>query len=323
MPENELIAIPAPDLFSLALAPMSARVSALEQAWALPEDPGPLPSRSVQIAGLIVAETVRLIRLGNRSELTEGALELAQLIARVETEAIASVHPESHRLASAAAVVLGAASAPSSGGGEMAVLRSWNGKAREAVELLTRAHDKALARTELRSALGDPTESHLSHLLADLEVSGLAVRIREGKTVTVHLGPTGRSEQVQEQLAPRQPPSLKYWSPMRDFDVVRSDPGYVTHHMITFGHTGAVTTDTGALVSVCEQYRPLSAKHEIPRFSHRDEFSKTRAPVVDAPSGDITRDVHDYLRGLEEEGGDEETVAEESPLLAGLGANWE
>src|SRR4051794_8239801 len=132
MSENERTAIPTPDLFSLALAPMSARVSTLEQAWTVPEDPGPLPSHTVQIAGLIVAETVRLIRLGSRSELADGALELTQLVARAEADTVASAYPESYRLASGAAVVLGAASAPSSGGGEMAVLRSWNGKAREA-----------------------------------------------------------------------------------------------------------------------------------------------------------------------------------------------
>lgn len=309
MPENERTAIPTPDLFSLALAPMSARVSTLEQAWTVPEVPGPLPSHTVQIAGLIVAETVRLIRLGSRSELAEGALELTQLVARAEADTVASAHPEPYRLASGAAVVLGAASAPSSGGGEMAVLRSWNGKAREAVEMLSRAHDKALARTELRSALGDPTESHLSHLLADLEASGLAVRIREGKTVTVHLGPTGRSEQVQEQLAPSQPPSLKYWGPMRDLDVVGSELGFVT-------------MDAGTLASVGEQYRPLPPKHETLRFSYRDEFSKGRGLVIDAPSGDIAPDVHDYLRGLEEGGGDEETIAEQG-VLAVVGANGE
>jgi hypothetical protein len=314
MPENERTAIPAPDLFSLALAPMSARVSALEQAWALPEEPGPLPPLSVQIAGLIIAETVRLIRLGNRSELAEGALELAQLVARAEAETIVNSHPESHRLASGAAVVLGAASAPSSGGGEMVVLRSWNGKAREVVELLSRAHDKALARTELRSALGDPTESHLSHLLADLEASGLAVRIREGKTVTVHLGPTGRSEQVQEQFTPPQPPSLKYWGPMRDLDVVRGDSGYVTHHMIMFGRKGTMTMDMGALVGIRDQYRPLSVKREALRFSNRDEFSKGGA-AVDALSGDLAYDVRDYLS-------DERTIAEEG-VLVGLDANRE
>jgi DNA-binding transcriptional ArsR family regulator len=218
MPENDKTDPLSTDLFSLALAPMSARVRALEFAWDQPEKPGPLPSRTVQIAGLIVAETVRLIRLGGRPELTEGALELAQLMARPGIEEIAVAHPESHRLAGGSSVVLGVASAPSSGGGELAMLRSWNGKAREAVELLSRAHGRALARSELRSELGDLTESHLSHLLSDLESSGLALRIREGKTVTVHLGPTGRSEPVQERLASHQLPSLKYSGPARDFD---------------------------------------------------------------------------------------------------------
>lgn len=318
MPENERVAVRTSDLFSLALAPMSARVSALKQAWALPEEPGPLPTRSVQIAGLVVAETVRLIRLGDRSELAEGALELARLIARAEIEAIASVYPESHRLASGAAVVLGAASAPSSGGGEMAVLRSWNGKAREAVELLSQAHDKALARTELRSALGDPTESHLSHLLADLESSGLAVRIREGRTVTVHLGPTGRSEQVQDQLAPRRPPSLKYWSPMRDLDVVSDELSYVTPHMIMLRGMGPMKMDTGALVGAFGHYRASPFRGETPRLPYREEFDKVYRPMIDAPSGDIASQAHGYPRELEEGEDSEETIVEEG-VFAMLG----
>jgi hypothetical protein len=323
MPENKRTAIPAPDLFSLALAPMSARVNALEQAWTLPEESGSLPSRSVQIAGLIVAETVRLIRLGDRSELADSALELAQLVARAEADAVAAIHPESHRLASGAALVLGAASAPSSGGGEMAVLRSWNGKAREAVELLSQAHDKALTRIELRSALGGPTESHLSHLLADLEASGLAVRIREGKTVTVHLGPNGRSEEVQERLAPRQPPSLKHWGPMRDLDVVGAGFAYATHHLITLGSTGATAMDTGTLVGSLDQRRSLPLWHEIQRFSTGDELRKSRRSAIDAPFGDIASEFRDYLGELDEEEGEglEETIAENA--LVGLGASGE
>ncbi len=218
MPLNDGTELVLTDLFSLALKPLSARVRALDQAWQQPEELGPLPSRAVQIAGLIIAETVRLIRVGGRAELAEGALELTQLVVRPDSETLAVDHPESFRLASGASVVLGVANAPSSGGGELAVLRSWNGRAREAVELLNQAHGKAIPRSELRQALGDLTESHLSHLLADLEASGLAVRIREGKTVVVHLGPTGRGDLVQGQLSSRELPDLKYRGPARDVD---------------------------------------------------------------------------------------------------------
>lgn len=193
----------SPDLLSLSLRPMAARVAALEAEWTLPEKAGPLPSRAVQIAGLIVAETVRLIRLGSREELASSALELAQVSLRAERSPAASLNPEAVRLLGGASLVLGAASAPSAAAGEEAVLRSWNGRARQAVEILSHASGKAVPRAELRARLGNLGESYLSHLLADLEASGLAVRIKEGKTVTVHLGPVGREDHVQERFAPR------------------------------------------------------------------------------------------------------------------------
>ena len=193
----------SPDLLSLSLRPMAARVAAIEAEWALPAKASSLPPRAVQIAGLIVAETVRLIRLGTREELAASALELAQLSLRAERSLVAKLNPEAVRLVGGASLVLGAAGAPSSSGGEEAVLRSWNGRARQAVEILSHASGQALPRAELRARLGNLGESYLSHLLADLEASGLAVRIKEGRTVTVHLGPTGREEHVQERVAPQ------------------------------------------------------------------------------------------------------------------------
>jgi DNA-binding transcriptional ArsR family regulator len=208
--------LPSADLLGLALAPMGERVAALRFEWGRTEEPGPFPSRAVQVAGLVVGETVRLIRLGDRSEVTGAARELSKLVAGHTPDAAVS-HPESYRLAAGASVVLGAAGSPSSAGAEFAVLRSWNGKAKQAVELLNRAHGKALARSELRAELGDLTESHLSHLLADLESAGLALRIKEGRTVTVHLGPTAKRDHVQERLT-KEPLPVAFRSTERDID---------------------------------------------------------------------------------------------------------
>lgn len=208
--------LPSADLLGLAMAPMGERIAALRIEWSRAEDPGPLPSRAVQVAGLVVGETVRLIRLGDRSEVTGAARELSKLVARYTPDA-ATRHPESYRLAAGASVVLGAAGSPSSAGAEFAVLRSWNGRAKRAVELLNRAHGQALARSELRAELGDLTESHLSHLLADLESAGLALRIKEGRTVTVHLGPIAKREHVQERLT-KDPLPVRFRSTERDLD---------------------------------------------------------------------------------------------------------
>ena len=204
------------DLLSLARAPLGERLRALLAAAGTPDLGAAVPPRAVQIAGLVVAEAIRLIRLGTREDLSAAALEAAEAMLDPATEVLGRLHPEAHRLMSGASVALGAASSPTSEGAELTVLRSWNGRAREAVALLMAADGQAMARSVLRTRLGNLSESHLSHLLADLEAAGLAVRIRGGRTVTVHLGPAARHEHVRELVAPTAYPGWRGHGAERD-----------------------------------------------------------------------------------------------------------
>lgn len=193
----------ARDLLSLAVAPMSDLLAALDtEARSAPvreQDRRRMPSRALQISHLVVAETVRLIRVGTRPELSAAAVATTGMLARASGQRLADHHREAHRLLAGASVVLGAANSPASSAGELTVLRSWNGKASEAVALISQAPDYELPRARLRELLGID-ESHMSHLLADLEASGLVVRRRFGREVTVYLGPTGHTDRVQERL---------------------------------------------------------------------------------------------------------------------------
>jgi DNA-binding transcriptional ArsR family regulator len=154
-----------------------------------------VPSRAKQIGDLVVAEAIRLIRLGTRVEVADAAVA----VSRAVLGTAASQHAEVKRLLFVASTALTTASAASSNGGELSVLRSWNGKALEAVRLISMVPGQALARATLRAKLG-VAESYLSHLLSDLEAAGLADRIHAGRSVTVHLGPTARMEHVQRLL---------------------------------------------------------------------------------------------------------------------------
>jgi hypothetical protein len=189
-----------PDLFSLAEASMAELAAALEDDETFAGDEHGAPSRARQIGELIVAEAVRLIRLGTRTELSGAAVELAKTLAGPKAEELEERHPEAHMLASAASITLGAATSPSSGGSELTVLRAWGGKALEAVSAISQTDRDEMPRAQLRACLGDLDESHMSHFLADLEASGLIVRIREGRTVTVRLGSAAQSRQVRELL---------------------------------------------------------------------------------------------------------------------------
>ena len=199
-----------PDLITLARAPLAGRIAALESVWSEPDPEGPLPARPVQISGLIVAESIRLIRQGTTVELADSSLAVARAMNRPEGRTLPQRHPEAYRLLTGATVALAAASAPSSPAAGRTVLRSWNGKAEEALRILTHSPGRSLARAELRKRLGEPTESHLSHLLSELEAAGLIGRFREGRSVTVHLGRAAGDEDVQELIAPRPAPT---WGP--------------------------------------------------------------------------------------------------------------
>jgi DNA-binding transcriptional ArsR family regulator len=188
---QDLTHAPRPrDLLSLKSAPIGTMLGALAEASTGAHDQEGVPPRAVQLADLIVAEVVRLIRLGTRTELTESAAAVSRAMIDASATRLTENYPEASRLFSAAAVALAAAVAPSSNGGEAAVLRSWNGKALQAVRLVAQSNDQSVARSELREALDITDESHLSHLLADLEAAGLIERSKQGRHVIVHLGPT-------------------------------------------------------------------------------------------------------------------------------------
>lgn len=186
-----------PDLFSLSRAPLHELIAELELGK---EDSvtSEWTNRRRQVATLLVSEAVRLIRLGNQKELADGAVLLTRVAASGCSGRVNDEHIRSR--VEAAAIVVSAASSPNSRGGELQVLRSWNGMALKATALVSRSNECSIPRSDLRATLG-LEESHLSHLLGDLEAAGLVVRTAHGRCVTLHLGPTGREPHVQQVLA--------------------------------------------------------------------------------------------------------------------------
>ncbi|HEX4116434.1 MAG TPA: hypothetical protein VHY18_11240 [Solirubrobacteraceae bacterium] len=186
------------DLLSLMSAPVSELLEELAAAADGAHDEPGVPARALQLADMLMAEVVRLIRLGTRAQLSRAAEDLAQAIVDPGAEQLEQSAPEAHELLMSSASALAAAVAPSSSGGEIAVLRSWRGKAREALALIARAPEQGLARADLQAALGDMEGSHLSHVLADLDSAGLIERIKAGREVIIHLGPTAYTEHVKQ-----------------------------------------------------------------------------------------------------------------------------
>ena len=200
------------DLLALSKAPLSELLEALAKETSLREPGAAAPPRANQIARLVVAEAVRLIRLGTQSEVVDAAAEISRAIMQPKMKELAKLYPDAMRRVEAASVMLGAAAPASSGGGELTVLRSWNGKAREALAIINQEPSGAIQRADLRAKLG-VDESYLSHLLRDLEGAGLIDRVRFGRRMKVRLAPKALSEHVQDQLTAVPDPR---WNEKRD-----------------------------------------------------------------------------------------------------------
>jgi DNA-binding transcriptional ArsR family regulator len=167
--------------------------------------------RFAQLGRLIVAEAVRLIRLGGTSEIAEQAALLTREATGNRGQRLRSAGAPAFDSVNAAALVLTAAALPSGRGGELAVFRGWNGKARAVAARVASSTQGYVARSDLRDSLG-LSESHLSHILSDLEEAGLVLRIRHGREVRVHAGAKASLPHVKELLGltdtPRVPDQL-------------------------------------------------------------------------------------------------------------------
>lgn len=192
-----------PDYMALRDASMDQLVAALHAVSHGIDDPA-LPRATRQVAETILGRAVRIVRTGTLDEALDATLSLSGALMGSLAQVLGERDPDALKLVSAAELTLAAAYAPDSEAGQVPVLRKWNGRAVDVVALLQTAKGNALPRAELRERLRVDDESHLSHILRDLEVAGLIRRSRSGRSVTVHLGPTVSDEAVQEAIRARQ-----------------------------------------------------------------------------------------------------------------------
>jgi len=177
-----------PDVLRLGTAPLEQLLDVLCELAA----GGQQIDAMAVVADLAVDESIRLVRRGSRSEIVAAASALSHVLGGPRGRSIQAVAPGSHDTVAGLLPVLDAASSAAGRDGDALVLRSWNGKAREAVKLIAQTPERRLARAELRRRL-DVSESYLSHLLADLEAASLVERIGAPgqRGVDIHLAGRG------------------------------------------------------------------------------------------------------------------------------------
>ncbi len=191
-------AIP-PDLTGLDGADFEAEIRPLLEILA--EAPSPKPAERVQ--ALLLNRALTLLRTGARSEIDDEAYALERFLASEHGESLHHRGEQGREVyggLAAIARLLTAAADRADAPAIESILRNHRGRGRQVLEILAE-HGAAMPRAALRARLA-MSESHLSHVLRELEEPDLIVRYRQGKEVMVGLGLTGH-EVVDQSVLPR------------------------------------------------------------------------------------------------------------------------
>lgn len=166
---------------------------------ALAADPAPEPAR--RLRALLLDRALRLLRTGSRAEIDDEATALERFLASAEGRELLEGSAEVFGGLSALARLLAGAADRADPAAVDSILRNDEGRGQQVLELLARRGDP-VPRKKIKAELG-LSESHLSHVLRELEEADLIVRYRQGrgKEVLVKLGLVGR-EVVERAVLP-------------------------------------------------------------------------------------------------------------------------
>lgn len=152
------------------------------------------------LTALLMNRALRLLRQGSRQEILDEALMLNRFLALPAGARLKESRPDAFGGWTALGELLSAAGRSSSSAAIPSILLGTRG--RDVLELLA-SENRPYQRSEIKRRLDFRSESHLSHLLRDLEEADLIVRYRPegGKEVLVELGSVGR-EVVETSILP-------------------------------------------------------------------------------------------------------------------------
>lgn len=147
---------------------------------------------------------LRLIRTGSTTELRDESSNLNRHLYAASGRALLGRNPTAYARFQMIAEMLSEAAQRTDTVFLSSVLASHNKYARPMLEMLSRGGPEGVPRQEILERLKIPSESYLSHILADFEKADLIVRLRRvgSKGVTVTLGAAGR-DLVHEKLLPQ------------------------------------------------------------------------------------------------------------------------
>jgi len=188
------------DLPDLDDAPFREVESVLAALTETPRPEKPEFRRSArEVRGLLLDRALNLLRTGSRTEIGEEAYGLHRYLDSPPGESLQEKAPEVHGGFRAIADLLSGAADRADAAAVDSILRSHKGRGKEILEFLAQ-QGEPVKRSRIRSQLG-VSQSHLSHILREMEGADLLVRWNQGKEVLVELAPNGR-EYVERSILP-------------------------------------------------------------------------------------------------------------------------
>lgn len=138
----------------------------------------------------LLDRVLRVLRDGSRREILDEALVVSSGLSGEPGKLLRKRYPEVYASWTTLDDLLAEAGRRHDRAAVPGILKSTQGLGLRVLEILAK-EGGAAPRSRIRETL-DLTESHLSHLLYNLEEADLVVRFRQGKEVHVELGPVGQ-----------------------------------------------------------------------------------------------------------------------------------
>lgn len=142
------------------------------------------------VGGLILHRALKLLRDSSRDDILAEGIALDGFLASPAGDQFKTAHADLYFAWQGLSALLGEAARRSDRAAIESILRSHEGHGRAVLELLAERAEP-VRRAEVRERL-QLSESHMSHVLRDLEEADLIRRRAAGREVALALGPVGR-----------------------------------------------------------------------------------------------------------------------------------
>jgi DNA-binding transcriptional ArsR family regulator len=274
------MATEAIDLTGFVDAPMRELAPVVEQIVAA----GGASTDDLERAGaLFFDRTLQLLREGTRSQMLEECTDLDRFLVSERGRLVQKEHPEVFGGWIALSELLGEAARRSDRAAVDAILRSNQGLGQRVLAMLAE-RGEPMPRGEMRKQL-DISESHLSHLLRDLDEADLVIRYRQGKEVVVDLGPVGR-EVVQKSMAPAWVEAfVEHMEQLLDEDAERKDAETIAAELSGKGAPPLAARKLAAAATRTHRTISLTAAENIRRLVEEVSSEDPRYPNMQPDSG--------------------------------------